>query len=335
MGEGTYSANSIYLLQNKGSSGQPSFSEDATLKIIPGMGKEHLTPCVIDWNGDGKPDVISGERQGFLDLFLNTTTDNAKPTFTESRISVGGQNQFGQFTTVTVADLSKNGLPNLVISNNTGHVLYAANSGKPGNPKFESSPTALKAASLYPKIYQPSDWKFAGIFGNAPPYGSSYEVLAATCAEVEKGFTPPPDHKGKFALRSYVVPLQNTYFNTRYAISSDNEITHYNEHGISPTSKIALQTGKKYSISFNVRIDGDVTDATFFLFAQHTVNGQDTAVEIEKPFTLASDWAKISDSFSWQTTAANSSEILQFSFTFRWHGDGSIYFDDLSVIPRG
>ena len=44
-----------------------------TTKIIPGYGREHLTPQVVDWNNDGKPDIICGERAGYVDLFLNTS----------------------------------------------------------------------------------------------------------------------------------------------------------------------------------------------------------------------------------------------------------------------
>ena len=65
MGEGTYSANSIYLLHNLNNSAQPEFNEDHLQKIIPGMGLEQLTPSVIDWNNDGKPDVICGDRTGY------------------------------------------------------------------------------------------------------------------------------------------------------------------------------------------------------------------------------------------------------------------------------
>jgi len=30
------------------------------------MGLEQLTPAVVDWNNDGKPDIICGDRTGYL-----------------------------------------------------------------------------------------------------------------------------------------------------------------------------------------------------------------------------------------------------------------------------
>ena len=81
MGEGTYSANSIYLLRDLNSSGTPSFDEDHMQKLIPGMGIEQITPVVLDWNNDGKPDILCGDRTGFLDLYINNSTDADHPTF--------------------------------------------------------------------------------------------------------------------------------------------------------------------------------------------------------------------------------------------------------------
>ena len=74
-GDGTYSANSILLFTNKGSNGDPMFTETDQVKIIPGMGRELLTPIVIDWNNDGKPDILAGERTGQIEFFPNTSLD--------------------------------------------------------------------------------------------------------------------------------------------------------------------------------------------------------------------------------------------------------------------
>ena len=81
MGEGTYSANSIYWLRNLNSSGTPTYDEDHLLKMIPGMGLEQLTPVVVDWNNDGKPDILCGDRTGHLDLYINNSTDPDHPLF--------------------------------------------------------------------------------------------------------------------------------------------------------------------------------------------------------------------------------------------------------------
>ncbi len=145
MGEGTYSANSIYLLHNTGSRESASFDEDHCEKIIPGMGLEQLTPLVIDWNQDGKPDILTGDRTGYLTLFLNTSSDPEHPSFAPGqKLSLGATNRFGAAVTVTVGDLTGNGLPNLIIGRNDGTLLYALNTGTLGAPAFTTPPTPLK-----------------------------------------------------------------------------------------------------------------------------------------------------------------------------------------------
>ncbi len=52
----------------------------------------HLVPCVTDWNGDGKKDLIVGRFSGgAIEVFLNSGTD-AAPVFGESMPMTAGGN---------------------------------------------------------------------------------------------------------------------------------------------------------------------------------------------------------------------------------------------------
>ena len=202
MGEGTYSANSIYLLHNTASGQQPAYDEDHIQKVIPGMGLEQLTPVVVDWNNDGKPDVICGDRTGYLHLYLNNSSDPTNPTFVatgygppapagatddvKSRMTIGGVQKLGNSITVTVADLTGNKLPNLLIGKDDGTVLYALNTGTPGNPQFTTPATPLKGV-LPPTYHYTSlkSWLKNGAWG-APD-----ELVGAVNPQNEAGFTFP------------------------------------------------------------------------------------------------------------------------------------------------
>lgn len=52
----------------------------------------HLVPCVVDWNNDGKKDLVVGQfRNGAIRLYLNGGTD-AAPVFGEfTMLEAGGK----------------------------------------------------------------------------------------------------------------------------------------------------------------------------------------------------------------------------------------------------
>lgn len=228
-GEGTYSANSIWFLKNTDTNDHLSFDEDPEhfKRLVPGMGLEQLAPQVVDWNNDGKPDILTGDRTGFIDLYLNNSTDTSKPTFAPvEHIKIAGQEKMGSSITVTVCDLSGNHLPNLLIGKDDGTLMYAINHGTPGNPQFTTPATPLKGV-LPPSYHftQPTLWHKWGA------YGAPYEMLGVTNPQLEPGFSFPDGVKSNYALRFWVWPYKNLYFQ-RYYPPEENE---WNEHVVRGT----------------------------------------------------------------------------------------------------
>lgn len=57
--------------------GQKVYNGDAVLRVSGG----HATPEVVDWNEDGRPDILVGQfDNGYLNLLLNQST-NPIPLF--------------------------------------------------------------------------------------------------------------------------------------------------------------------------------------------------------------------------------------------------------------
>lgn len=329
MGDGSYSANSVFLFKNQGNRDQPTFNEAAMAKIIPGMGREHLTPQVVDWNNDGKPDIICGERTGHVSVFLNTSADTkqAVPTFDQgSWIKLGKNDTFGSFPTVTVCDLTGNKLPNLILTNNAGTISYATNIGKPGAPQF-GDPVPIHGVNSYPKILRTTGW------GLISPHGVANELLVCTNVSVQPEFTPPPNTPFKSALRYYVYPVQKTVFPDSYYPLSDQLFD--DQHIIRDLTGLTLREDTLYHISFWIRTLGNITNLDFHVSGARTQGGEDQElIEIAHPVGNASSWNFVQDTFNFnfqkrKTPAKHQTGDV--TLEFRWNGQGEVYLDDVSI----
>src|SRR5207244_1734575 len=71
IGEGSYSANAVFVLLNQSSASEPKFTDEHRHYLCYGDGREQLAPTVADINGDGEPDVLVGDRLGTVGIYLN------------------------------------------------------------------------------------------------------------------------------------------------------------------------------------------------------------------------------------------------------------------------
>ena len=332
MGDGSYSANSIFLFKNMGNRDRPTFNEAGMTKIIPGMGREHLTPQVIDWNNDGKPDLIAGQRTGHINVFLNTSGEpkQAVPTFDDGHmVTLGGKDTFGSLTTVTVCDLTGNMLPNLIVTNNSGAVSYATNMGKTGSPQF-GDPVPITAVNPFPKILLPIDWRLTS------PYGVANELLVCTNASVEPGFTPPPDTQFKNALRYYVYPVAHRYFPDSYYPASDQLFD--DQHIIDCTTAFTTTDNTRYHVSFWIRTTGSISNLTYHLKGSRTEPDEETEnFDVSNPVGAGGSWSLFQDTISYRfqkkekSDSSSRHESGRTFFDIRFNGQGDIYLDDVKV----
>jgi hypothetical protein len=164
LGEGSYSANNIHLLINTGRGSRPNFDETNRHILAFGDGREQLTPAVVDYNGDGSPDLLVAERTGKIAVYLNKGEswkgDEPVPeipfaSFVNSK--KGTPLTFGGLCTVATGDLNGDGLFDLVVGKANGRVAVAYNRGSKTEPKFDA-PVDIKGKAGTPDMNMPSGW---------------------------------------------------------------------------------------------------------------------------------------------------------------------------------
>lgn len=91
----------------------------------------------MDWNGDGRKDLLTGEYNGTVRIYLNTNTDE-DPVFNGYvYLDLGGiPFDVGNYSSVCPADWNNDGLVDVLVGDSVGKVWLLVNEGTPGNPLF-------------------------------------------------------------------------------------------------------------------------------------------------------------------------------------------------------
>jgi len=100
----------------------------------------------VDWNDDGKKDLVLGEGAGYVKIYVNTNTD-AAPVFTGYQyLQVNGSDfDFGNYSSPYIFDWNNDGKKDVQVGEDNGRVYLLINTGTNTNPTF-SSATLIQAA---------------------------------------------------------------------------------------------------------------------------------------------------------------------------------------------
>jgi hypothetical protein len=132
----------IYL--NVGSEAEPEFDAGTTLLVgLPG-GKTDIdvgsraTPVLVDWDGDGRRDLVVGAIDGRFHLYLNEGTDTAPDYLMESFVQESGVDLVvpSLRCSPVVADCDDDGKKDILTGNTNGELLLYANIGSDIEPDF-------------------------------------------------------------------------------------------------------------------------------------------------------------------------------------------------------
>ena len=101
---------------------------------------ERATPVADDWNGDGKKDLIIGNMEGNIVIYLNKGTDSIPVFDSPFLLQVDGKVfNAGTRSAPRIYDWNKDGLKDLLIGVMEGYVYYLKNIGTPDAPLFKKA----------------------------------------------------------------------------------------------------------------------------------------------------------------------------------------------------
>lgn len=120
----------IYLLLNSGSNASPSFdavqyltyrynTTTARIKV-----SRTSCPVVVDWDHDGKKDLLTGESAGKVIFYQNIGTDEVPVLTTKGALKAGGVTvDGGDYSRIDVCDWNNDGQWDLLVGTWAGEVL--------------------------------------------------------------------------------------------------------------------------------------------------------------------------------------------------------------------
>ena len=136
----------IQWFENTGTATAPLFAAGLAVNvgdILPGtldVG-DRATFDVVDWNEDGRLDLVTGNLAGELHVFLNSA-DFETPILPAPVAVLDSANEPltvpGGRASVAVVDLDGDGRKDIVVGNTDGRILFARNVGTDAAPKFDN-----------------------------------------------------------------------------------------------------------------------------------------------------------------------------------------------------
>jgi sugar lactone lactonase YvrE len=134
----------ILLAINEGDQETPAFVDGGKI-LIQGsdpLGSDTaLVPAVMDWNDDGKKDLLVGGSSGHIGLYINSGTDEAPQFLTEEFVEADGAilSEPSGYSAPVVGDWNSDGLGDLLVGTQEGTIYLYLNIGIAGAPAFAAA----------------------------------------------------------------------------------------------------------------------------------------------------------------------------------------------------
>lgn len=146
----------IYFYRNIGTKTKPVLARPKALRA----GNKLLrvgafsTPRAVDWNSDGKLDLISGDLLGRIYVFINKSNGNT-PVLSEGNTVETANKKLllGPRSIVEFADLNNDGLKDLLVGNRFGKVYALMNTGDAKRPEFTDCEILQDKSRIWEELY--------------------------------------------------------------------------------------------------------------------------------------------------------------------------------------
>ena len=213
----------IRYYRNTGEIGNPILTFDSYLQCS-GLDidcGDYSAPYSQDWNEDGMKDLLVGDSDGMVYLFINVGT-NAAPVFdTQSNVMLGagGVLDYGSRSGPVIVDFDNDGLKDLVSGDINGKVYWCKNTGTNANPYLTvpeelmlgASPIMTQSTSRIDVVDWNQDGEFDLLVGN---YDSRVQLYLRT------DVTPPQSAMTLVRTSGVMVPTSGG--TVSYTITVDN-----------------------------------------------------------------------------------------------------------------
>ncbi len=167
----------------------------------------------MDWNEDGKKDLVVADTDGFIYIYLNTGTD-AAPVLAEAHLLQLGDDTFnlGMRAKPDIVDWDNDGKKDIITGHDNGDVFLMINTGSNAAPVFAEAVKIPINAGLKPQplVY---DWNNDG---------KNDLLFADEFADVHYFENNGVPEKPKFADDVIILPKDDSKFRTRLDITDWN-----------------------------------------------------------------------------------------------------------------
>lgn len=134
----------VKLFLNIGADEKPTFDGGTFLQVGPSGAKEDIdvgaraTPSPVDWNNDGKKDLVAGAYDGKIHLFINEGTDTEPDFIVETFALEDGTDLLvpGSRSSPVIIDLDGDGRKDILTGNTYGELFFYSNAGTDPEPSF-------------------------------------------------------------------------------------------------------------------------------------------------------------------------------------------------------